>query len=168
MSERLSKLPGWKSAYWCWPPFYVSSCWTSSRRISTRGVNGWFADQMTRLGHFRYDPNNYHGPLHFYAVFLSPNSVWPKSLGTAPARHHRQPAGGLGDACDTGSFSEPRPPALRPWRWRFRPAYVFYGRYSIHESWMVLLLASLMWGILGLWQRGRRTFSTRWSGRRRE
>ena len=26
---------------------------------------------MTRNGYFRYDPTNYHGPLHFYAVFLS-------------------------------------------------------------------------------------------------
>ena len=38
------------------------------------GVNGWFVDQMTRNGYFRYDPTNYHGPLHFYAVFLSQTS----------------------------------------------------------------------------------------------
>ena len=35
------------------------------------GVNGWFVDQMTRTGYYHYDPGNFHGPLHFYALFLS-------------------------------------------------------------------------------------------------
>ena len=35
------------------------------------GINGWFVDQMTRNGFYRYDPTNYHGPLHFYILFLS-------------------------------------------------------------------------------------------------
>ena len=35
------------------------------------GINGWFADQMRATGYHKYDPTNYHGPLHFYAVFLS-------------------------------------------------------------------------------------------------
>src|SRR4026209_1815234 len=35
------------------------------------GINGWFVDQMTKNGFYRYDPTNYHGPLHFYIIFLS-------------------------------------------------------------------------------------------------
>ena len=35
------------------------------------GINGWFVDQMVRNGFYSYDPTNYHGPLHFYALFLS-------------------------------------------------------------------------------------------------
>src|SRR5881227_1413244 len=35
------------------------------------GINGWFVDQMVRNGFYRYDPTNYHGPLHFYVLFLS-------------------------------------------------------------------------------------------------
>ena len=35
------------------------------------GINGWFVDQMMRTGFYRYDPTNYHGPLHFYILFLS-------------------------------------------------------------------------------------------------
>ena len=34
------------------------------------GVNGWFTDQMQHLGCYQYDPSNYHGPLHFYVLFL--------------------------------------------------------------------------------------------------
>ncbi len=26
---------------------------------------------MTKNGFYRYDPTNYHGPLHFYILFLS-------------------------------------------------------------------------------------------------
>ena len=35
------------------------------------GINGWFVDQMVKNGYYRYDPTNYHGPLHFYILFLS-------------------------------------------------------------------------------------------------
>src|SRR5213078_3869626 len=35
------------------------------------GINGWFVDQMLRNGFYKYDPTNYHGPLHFYVLFLS-------------------------------------------------------------------------------------------------
>ena len=35
------------------------------------GINGWFVDQMRRTGFYRYDPTNYHGPLHFYILFLA-------------------------------------------------------------------------------------------------
>ena len=35
------------------------------------GINGWFVDQMIKNGFYRYDPTNYHGPLHFYFLFLS-------------------------------------------------------------------------------------------------
>src|SRR4051812_48516992 len=34
------------------------------------GINGWFVDQMVRNGFYRYDPTNYHGPLHFYVLFM--------------------------------------------------------------------------------------------------
>ncbi len=35
------------------------------------GINGWFVDQMVKNGYYHYDPTNYHGPLHFYILFLS-------------------------------------------------------------------------------------------------
>src|ERR1041384_5207341 len=34
------------------------------------GINGWFVDQMSKTGFYRYDPTNYHGPLHFYILFI--------------------------------------------------------------------------------------------------
>src|ERR1043165_8431582 len=36
------------------------------------GINGWFVDaHIVKEGFYRYDPTNYHGPLHFYFLFLS-------------------------------------------------------------------------------------------------
>ena len=35
------------------------------------GINGWFVDQMMKNGFYRYDPTNYHGPLHFYILLIS-------------------------------------------------------------------------------------------------
>src|SRR6266496_3744227 len=35
------------------------------------GINGWFVDQVMHNGFYRYDPTNYHGPLHFYVLLLS-------------------------------------------------------------------------------------------------
>ena len=60
------------------------------------GVNGWFADQMRETGTFRYNPENFHGPWHFYTVFLSQELLgrnlwalrWPAVLAsvlTVPA-----------------------------------------------------------------------------------
>ena len=34
------------------------------------GINGWFVDQMKASGFYHYDPENYHGPLYFYVLFV--------------------------------------------------------------------------------------------------
>jgi uncharacterized protein (TIGR03663 family) len=121
------------------------------------GVNGWFADQMTRNGYFRYDPTNYHGPLHFYAVFLSQTlfgrNLWALRLPAVVAsllavwsmlrfrEHFGAPAARLAALAMAVS-----------------PAYVFYGRYSIHESWLAFFSALFLWAVLGLWEKGERRF----------
>ncbi len=37
---------------------------------SDEGVNGWFADQISANGFYKYDPTNYHGPFHYYLIFI--------------------------------------------------------------------------------------------------
>jgi uncharacterized protein (TIGR03663 family) len=119
------------------------------------GINGWFVDQMRVHGFYHYDPENYHGPLYFYGLFVSLSllgrnlwalrlpallasiaSVWvmlrlDRYFGTLAARY-----GALALALS--------------------PAAVFYGRYAIHESSVVLALLITFWGILGLWKEGER------------
>lgn len=121
------------------------------------GINGWFADQMTKNGYYHYDPTNYHGPLHFYAVFLSQTlfgrNLWALRLPAIIAsllaivvvlRFH--------------VFFGRAAARLAALALAISPAGVFYGRYSIHESWMLLFGLICMWGILGLWQFGTRRY----------
>src|ERR1041385_3805062 len=44
------------------------------------GVNGWFVDQMTHQGFYHYDPTNFHGPFHFYVLFLA-QTLFGRSIG---------------------------------------------------------------------------------------
>lgn len=121
------------------------------------GVNGWFADQMTKQGYFRYDPGNYHGPLHFYTVFVSQTlfgrNLWalrlsaiiPSILAVWAILRYRELFGSL-------------TVRLAAFAMAVSPACVFYGRYSIHESWMMLFQILFFWGVLGVWQKGDRKF----------
>jgi uncharacterized protein (TIGR03663 family) len=119
------------------------------------GINGWFVDQMKIAGFYRYDPENYHGPLYFYILFvflsLLGRNLWALRLPAAIAslasvwvilRFDRFL--GLGTA------------RLAALALAVSPAAVFYGRYAIHESWLVLSLIVATLGILGLWREGGR------------
>src|ERR1051326_7731923 len=50
------------------------------------GINGWFVDQLVKTGFYRYDPTNYHGPLHFYVLMLSQTLFGRNLWGPAPPR----------------------------------------------------------------------------------
>lgn len=121
------------------------------------GINGWFADQMLANGYYHYDPTNYHGPLHFYAVFLS-QSLFGRHLWAL-----RLPAIIASLLCVFAilkfrEFFGAQTARLAALAMAVSPAYVFYGRYSIHESWQALFSILLLWGILGLWKSGGRRY----------
>ena len=115
---------------------------------------------MTANGYYRYDPSNYHGPLHFYAVFLSQTllgrHVWALRLPAILASVLCVVA--ILRFRDFFGASVARFAALAM---AVSPGFVFYGRYSIHESWQALFSILFLWGILGLWESGtRRHFFT--------
>lgn len=114
------------------------------------GINGWFCDQMARNGYYAYDPTNYHGPLHFYVLFFSlkllGRNLWalriPVVLASLLATFWIflfRPFFGRTICC------------LAAFGMAISPGFIFYDRYSIHESWMVLFLIVTFWGILGIW-----------------
>jgi uncharacterized protein (TIGR03663 family) len=121
------------------------------------GVNGWFVDQMTRTGYFHYDPTNFHGPLHFYVLFIAQ---------TLLGRHEwvlRLPLALVSTACVALLL------AFRPYLgaatcriaavcMAVSPGFVFYGRYAIHESWFVFFLMLTAWGLSGLCHFGTRRY----------
>jgi uncharacterized protein (TIGR03663 family) len=118
------------------------------------GINGWFVDaHIVKDGFYKYDPTNYHGPLHFYVLFLSQTllgrNVWALRL----------PVVLVSILCVWLTFKfEPfagrtavRIAALAM---AVSPGFVFYGRYSIHEVWLVLFSMLFILGLLGLWKFG--------------
>jgi uncharacterized protein (TIGR03663 family) len=113
------------------------------------GINGWFCDQMAKNGFYAYDPTNYHGPLHFYVLFVSlqlfGRSLWALRLPVVLASLLTmfwiflfRPFLGR-TVCYLAALGM-----------AISPGFIFYDRYSIHESWLVLFLIVTFWGILGI------------------
>ena len=122
------------------------------------GINGWFVDaHIIKEGFYKYDPTNYHGPLHFYVLFLSQTllgrNIWALRL----------PVVLVSILCVWLTFKfEPfvgRTAArIAALAMAVSPGFVFYGRYSIHEVWLVLFSMLFILGLLGLWKFGTRKF----------
>ena len=117
------------------------------------GINGWFVDQMVKNGFYRYDPTNYHGPLHFYVLFLSQNlfgrNLWALRLPVVLVS--------IGCVLLAMKFDSVLPRAvarIAALAMAVSPAFVFYGRYSIHEVWLLLFSMMFLLGLIGLWQHG--------------
>src|SRR5205809_3794801 len=121
------------------------------------GINGWFVDQVMHNGFYRYDPTNYHGPLHFYVLLLSESllgrSLWALRLPVVLVS--------IGCVWLTLKF-EPlvgrNVSRIAALAMAVSPGFVFYGRYAIHEVWLQLFSMMFILGLLGLWRRGTLTY----------
>jgi uncharacterized protein (TIGR03663 family) len=113
------------------------------------GINGWFCDQMTKTGYYAYDPTNYHGPLHFYFLYASlkifGRNPWALRLPVVLAS-----LVAIFWIFLFGPFFSRMVRYLAALGMAISPGFIFYDRYSIHESWMVLFLIITYWGILGI------------------
>lgn len=121
------------------------------------GVNGAFVDQMTRQGFYHYDPTNFHGPLHFYALFVS-QTLFGRDLWAL-----RMPVVLVSTACiglvlAFRRYFDERACQLAALAMAVSPAMVFYGRYAIHETWLLFFLLLTTWGLAGLWHFGQRRY----------
>ena len=114
------------------------------------GINGWFVDaHIIKDGFYRYDPTNYHGPLHFYVLFLF-KSLFGRNLWAL-----RLPVVIVSTICvwlvmKFEPFVGRNVARLAALAMAVSPGFVFYGRYSIHEVWLVLFSMLFVLGLLGL------------------
>src|SRR5436190_15176831 len=117
------------------------------------GINGWFVDQMVKNGFYRYDPTNYHGPLHFYILFvcqtLLGRNIWALRLPVVLASIFS-----IHLTMKFEPFVGKNVSRLAALAMAVSTGFVFYGRYSIHEVWLLLFSMLFILGLLGLWQRG--------------
>jgi uncharacterized protein (TIGR03663 family) len=118
------------------------------------GINGWFVDtSIVKNGFYKYDPTNYHGPLHFYVLFLS-QTLFGRNLWAL-----RLPVVLVSVSCvwltvKFEPFVGKAVARMAALAMAVSPGFVFYGRYSIHEVWLLLFTMLLIFGLLGLWKIG--------------
>lgn len=110
------------------------------------GINGYFVNQLWLKGFAEYDPANYHGPLYFYylqlaeivfgrgiVAFRFATALLSCATVTLAALHARYIGRAAYWAAAILAVS---------------PAFVFYGRYAIHESLLILFQVCFTWGFL--------------------
>ena len=113
--------------------------------------------RWSKTGFYKYDPTNYHGPLHFYVLLHLANIVRTTRLGAAVA-------GGAGQHRAVWLTMKFEPlvgktvSRMAALAMAVSPGFVFYGRYSIHEVWLLLFSMMFLLGLLGLWKFGTRGY----------
>lgn len=117
------------------------------------GINGWFVDEMIKNGYYSYDPANYHGPLHFYILFLF-KVIFGRNLWAL-----RMPVVIISTltvwlVMQFDRFIDRRACWITGLAMAVSPAMEFYGRYAIHETDMVFFLILAVWGGAGIWRFG--------------
>ena len=121
------------------------------------GVNGWFVDEMTRKGFYHYDPTNFHGPLHFYVLFLA-QTLFGRSITVLRMPIVLLSTGCVGMMLAFRRYFGESACQIAAAAMAASPAMVFYGRYAIHETWLLFFLLLTAWGLPGLWRFGERRY----------
>jgi uncharacterized protein (TIGR03663 family) len=118
------------------------------------GINGWFVDQVMKNGFYRYDPTNYHGPLHFYVLLLFEclfgRNLWALRLPVVLVS-----IGCVWLALKFEPLVGRNVTRIAALAMAISPGFVFYGRYAIHEVWLQFFSTMFILGLLGLWRLGR-------------
>jgi uncharacterized protein (TIGR03663 family) len=117
------------------------------------GINGWFVDQMVKTGFYKYDPTNYHGPLHFYVLFLS-QTLFGRNLLALRLPVVLVSIGCVWLTLKFELFVGRIVSRLAALAMAVSPGFVFYGRYSIHEVWILFFTMLFFFGLFGLWKSG--------------
>ena len=119
---------------------------------SDEGVNGWFVERLLSSGHYRYDPENYHGPLHYYLLALTRlvlgRNLWSLRLptvllGVAAVWLAMRCADALGR----------RTAWLAALFLAVSPAMVLYARWAIHETDFLVFSLLALRGLCRWWVR---------------
>jgi uncharacterized protein (TIGR03663 family) len=121
------------------------------------GINGWFVDQMMRNGFYRYDPTNYHGPLHFYILFLS-QALFGRHIFALRLPVVLASIASIFVTLKYEPLVGRRVSRLAALAMAVSPGFIFYGRYAIHEVWLLLFSMLFVLGLLGLWRFGTRGY----------
>lgn len=105
-------------------------------------INGWFLDQISKTGYFKYDPSNYHGPLFFYIEYAFQKffsvSLWSLRFVTTTFSFL---------LVVLFAFQKDRKANVLAFLLAVSTSSIFYGRSGIHES-LFVFLSLVGWWIL--------------------
>src|SRR5205807_7306517 len=110
-------------------------------------------DQVIHNGFYRYDPTNYHGPVHFYVLLLS-QSLFGRNLWAIRLPVVLVSIGCVWFALKFELLVGRNVSRIAALAMAVSPGFVFYGRYAIHEVWLLLFTMMFILGLLRLWKRG--------------
>lgn len=119
------------------------------------GVNGLFIDRMAETGYYAYDPGNYHGPLHFYVLYFG-QALFGRNLWAIRLPIALLSVIPVGLMLGFGQFIGRNAARWAALALAVSPGAVFYGRYAIHETWLLVALLLMARGLFGLWKTGDR------------
>jgi len=169
-ASALADFPRLSNYFQTWRNAFVENDWTPWLIISLaaflrffllgikpphfdEGINGWFVDQLVKNGYYKYDPTNYHGPLHFYLLLLS-QTLFGRNLIALRLPVVLVSIGSVWLTLKFEPFVGRIVSRLAALAMAVSPGFVFYGRYSIHEVWILLFTMLLFLGLFGLWKFG--------------
>jgi len=119
------------------------------------GVNGWWVDQMQKTGHYSYNPFNYHGPFHFYVLFLI-QSLFGREIIAFRMPMALVNLATLAVFLGFVRYLPRRVVYLGGAAFAISAGMLFYSRYAIHEAWMVFAMVLALWGGMEMWTQGTR------------
>src|SRR5438445_4832178 len=107
---------------------------------------------MAKEGFYRYDPTNYHGPLHFYILFLS-QTLFGRNLYALRLPVVLVSIGAVWLALRYDRVISQPVARLAALAMAVSPGFIFYGRYSIHEAWLLLFSMMFFFALFGVCQK---------------
>ncbi len=114
------------------------------------GINWFFTQALLTEGFYKYDPHNYHGPLHFYLLAIVDQLLAPEvwnyrlvtsffSVLTCICLFYTRSLMGFTAVFATIFML-------------ISPAFTFYARYAIHEAEFVFFLVLMIYGLVAMAQ----------------
>ena len=121
------------------------------------GVFGFFVDQIRERGFYKYDPTNYHGPLHYYIMFFF-QTLFGRNIAVLR----------LPDALISilsvywltlfSTFIGRRAALISALAMALSPGFIYFGGFAFQEAFQVFYTILMLWGVLGLWQEGTKKY----------
>ena len=121
------------------------------------GVFGFFVDQIRERGFYKYDPTNYHGPLHYYIMFIS-QTIFGRSIVSLRLPDVLISILSVYWLALFSPFVGRRAALISALAMALSPGLIYFGGFAFQEAFQVFYTILILWGLLGLWHEGTKKY----------